>query len=147
MTLKLNLDLDIRKVYLCTKNDVSTFTQYGFNLRFWLHCHFSFFDFSFLRTQFGNLKCAIGGEFKFLSNCRFRFGLYNAWNKFTQILHFLKFFLHCILFSLMFMIVLEHNWYLNLQMDRNMNSPPIAHFRFPNCVLRKEKSKKERMAM
>ena len=25
-----------------------------------------------------------------------------------------------------------------------MNSPPIAHFRFPNVVLRKEKSKKEK---
>ena len=28
--------------------------------------------------------------------------------------------------------------------DRNMNSPLIAHFRFSNVVLRKEKSKKEK---
>ena len=32
---------------------------------------------------------------------------------------------------------------LNLQLDTNMNSPPIAHFRYSNVVLRKEKSKKE----
>ena len=43
------------------------------------------------------------------------------------------------------MILLEHNWYLNLQLDRNMNSPLIAHFRFPNIVMRKKKSKKEKM--
>ena len=91
------------------RKDISL-TQYGFNLRFWLHCHFSFFVFSFLRTQFGNLKCSIGDEFKFLSNCRFRFGLYNTWNRFIQNIAFFKFFLHCILFSLMFVIVLEHNW-------------------------------------
>ena len=41
-------------------------------------------------------------------------------------------------------ILLEYDWYLNLQLDRNMNSPPIAHFRFPNIVLRTEKSQKEK---
>ena len=39
-------------------------------------------------------------------------------------------------------ILIEYNWYLNLQLDRNINSPPSAHFRFPNIVLRKDKSKK-----
>ena len=32
---------------------------------------------------------------------------------------------------------------LNLQLDRKVNSPPTAYFRFSNVVLRKEKSKKE----
>ena len=36
-------------------------TQVGFSWRFWLHCHFSFFNFWFLRTIFKNLKDAIGG--------------------------------------------------------------------------------------
>ena len=34
----------------------------------------------------------------------------------------------------------------NLQLDRNMNSPPIAHFRFANVVLIK-KIKERKMAM
>ena len=46
-------------------------TQVGFKSRFWLHCQFSFFDFSSLRTTFEYLKCAIGGEFIFVSNWRF----------------------------------------------------------------------------
>ena len=43
----------------------------------------------------------------------------------------------------MFGTLLDYNWYLNLQLDRNSNSPTIAHFRFPKVVLRKEESKKE----
>ena len=42
----------------------------------------------------------------------------------------LKFFLHCILFSLMLEISVKHNLYLYLQLDRNINSSPLAHFRF-----------------
>ena len=51
--------------------------------------------------------------------------------------HF-KFFLHCILLSLMLEIPLQHNWYLNIQLDRNCNS---SHFRFSNVVLRNRKEK------
>ena len=44
----------------------------------------------------------------------------------------------------MFENLLEYNWYPNLHLNRNINSPPIAHFRFSNAVFRKEKSKKEK---
>ena len=37
-----------------------------------------------------------------------------------------------------------YNRILNLQLDRNTNSPPIAHCRFSNVVLGKGKSKKEK---
>ena len=47
--------------------------------------------------------------------------------KFIQNIVILKFFLHCILLSLMFEILLNHNWYLNLQLDGNINSVLIAH--------------------
>ena len=40
--------------------------------------------------------------------------------------------LFCVLFDLN----------LNLQLDRNISSPPIAPFRFSNIVLRNQKSKK-----
>ena len=104
----------------------------------------SFFDFSFLRTQFGNLKCAIGGEFIFLSICRFRYQLCSSTimnikeNKMQRRKNFKK----CNIWVNLFHALYNPN--LNLQLDRNLNSPPIAHFRFPNCVLRKEKSKKEK---
>ena len=114
-------------------------TQVGFKSRFWLHCHFSFFDFKFLRITFENLKCAIGVEIIFLFNWIFRIRLYNTRNKSIQNIVILKFFLPCILLSLMFEIPLKHNSYLNLQLDRNINSPPIAHFKFWNVVLRNKK--------
>ena len=72
----------IHKSILCHHrlpcSDKQLLAQYGFNPRFWLHCHFYFLDFSFLRTIFGNLKCALGGEFIFLSNWRFRYQLYSS---------------------------------------------------------------------
>ena len=98
----------------------------------------------FWGTTLENLKCIIGGEFIFLSKSTFKFGLHNTQNNFIQIIVISKFFPHCILLSLIFEILLKFNWYLNLQLDKNMNSPPIAHCRFPNVLLRKEKSKKER---
>ena len=52
-----------------------------------------------------------------------------------KILPFFKFVPHGFLWSLIFEILLVHNWYLNLQLDRNINSPPIAHFIFSNVVL------------
>ena len=79
-----------------------------------------------------------------VSNWRFRFGSYNTRNNSFQNIAVFQFFLHCFLLSLLFEILLEFNRYLNLQMNRNINSLPIAHFRFVNVVLRKEKSKKER---
>ena len=33
---------------------------------------------------------------------------------------------------------------LNLQLDKNVNFPPIAHFTFPNVVPKNQKSKKEK---
>ena len=53
--------------------NVSPPPQVWFKSSFIPHYHFSFFDFSFLRTTFKSLRCAIGGEFIFLSNWRFRF--------------------------------------------------------------------------
>ena len=93
--------------------------QVRYKSRFWLHCHFSFLDFSLLSTTFENLKSAIGGEFLFLSNWRFRFGSYNTRDKFIQNIAIFKFCLHCILFSLMFEILLEYNCYLYHQLNRN----------------------------
>ena len=58
--------------------------------------------FCFPLTSLENLKCTIGGELILLSNKRFRFRLYNARNKLIRNITIFKFFLHCILLSLMF---------------------------------------------
>ena len=34
------------------------------------------------------------------------------------------------------MFGIQHKWYLHLELDENMNSPPIAQFMFSNIVLR-----------
>ena len=47
-------------------------------------------------------------------------------------------FLHFILLSLMFEIP------INLQLERNINYPPIAYFRFSNIVLRNQKKKRKK---
>ena len=64
------------------------------------------------------------------------FRSYKTGNKFIQNITIFKFFPHCILFSLVFEILLKHSWYLNLQLDGNINSPPIAYFILSNVVLR-----------
>ena len=55
-----------------------------------------------------------------------------------------KFFLHCILLSLMFEIPFKHNWYLNIHPDRKNNSPPIVHLRLSKDVKGDSKYKKEK---
>ena len=47
-------------------------------------------------------KLPIGGELILLSNLRFKLRLYNARNKLIKTFAIFKFFLHCILLSLMF---------------------------------------------
>ena len=121
------------------------YTSIGFNPRFWLHCHFSFFDFSFLRKIFGNIKCALGGEFIFLYPTADLDTNYSQAK--SQKIKDKKMQKRKNLVMAIFWLKLLHLLYypnLNLQLDRNMNSPPIVHFRFPNFVLRKEKSKKEK---
>ena len=49
-------------------------SQVGFKSNFWLHYHFSFLDFWFIKATFKNQKCALSGELIFLSTWRFRFG-------------------------------------------------------------------------
>ena len=85
--------------------------------------NFSFFDFSFLMTIFGNLKCAIGAEFIFLSNCRFRYQLCSI--KITNI---------------------KEN---KMQCSKSkfavgQKNEFSTDFKFPNIVMREEKSKKEK---
>ena len=62
----------------------------------------------FLRTTFEYLKCAMGGELIFLSNWIFRLWSYNTRHNLFQNITISKFFLHCILLSLMFEILLEY---------------------------------------
>ena len=50
------------------------------------------------------------------------FGLYNTRKNFIQNIFIFKLFLLCILLSLMFEILLECNWCINLQLNRNINS-------------------------
>ena len=73
--------------------------------------------------------------------------MYNAGKKLIQNIAFFKFFLHCILLSLMFKIPLDANWYLNIHSDRKNNSPPIKDFRFSKDVKGEQRYKKDKMAM
>ena len=51
--------------------------------------------------------------------------------------------LNFILLFLVFEILLKHNWYLNIQLNWNINFPPITHFRFSIVAHRNQKSRKE----
>ena len=60
---------------------------------------------------------------------------YNTRNDYIKNIAIFKDFLYFVLLSLKFEIPLEHNWYLNLQLYRSVNSPSIAHFKFSKVAL------------
>ena len=77
-----------------------------------------------------NIKCAVGGDVNISIQLKFRFISYNARNMLIQNIAILKFFLHCILLSSMFEILLDILMFINIHLGGKNNSSPIAHFRF-----------------
>ena len=95
---------------------------------------FSFFNCWFLRTTFEHLKFSVCRKLIFLSNWRFRFRSY----KLVQNIAVFKFFLDCILLSLMFDISPEHTW---LNKDGNINYRLIANIKIFKCFPKKPEKK------
>ena len=106
---------------------------------------FFFLWFLVPEDSYENLKCAVSGELIFPSIWRSIFGLYNTRSNFIQNIAIFKFFLYILHFIIVNVshILLECNCYLNPQLNWNIYSPLIVHFRFSNVVLRNRKYKKK----